>query len=90
MMDDFVLIKKLDFDTFNACIGQLREVLQKPKERVMSIEDVAEMLDIELQTAKKFIKKYKVPAVVLSEKTIRYKESEIWEKVINANILKTR
>jgi hypothetical protein len=89
-MEDFVLIKKLDFDAFNACIGQLKDVLQKPKERIMSVDDVAELLNVELQTAKKFIKKYKVPAVVLSEKTIRYKESDVNERIINANILKTR
>jgi hypothetical protein len=87
-MSDFILIEKLDFEAFNACIGQLKEVLHKPKERIMSVEDVAELLNVELQTAKKFIKKYKVPAVVLSEKTIRYKESEVIEKIINANIIK--
>ena len=89
-MSNYVMIEKVDFEQFNACIGQLKEVLNKPKERIMSIEDVAELLNVELQTAKKFIKKYKVPAVVLSEKTIRYKESEVMEKIINANILKTK
>ena len=89
-MKDFVLIEKLDFDTFNACIGQLKEVLHKPKERIMTIEEVAEFLKLEVQATKAFIKKYKVPVSVLSEKTKRYKESDIMERIINANILKTR
>jgi len=89
-MSDFVLIKKLDFEQFNACIGQLKEVLHKPKERILTLEQVADLLILDIQTAKKFIKKYKVPAVVLSEKTIRYKESEVMEKIINANILRTK
>ena len=89
-MSDFILIEKPDFDAINACIRQLEKTLNKPKECIMTIEAVAEFLNVEVPTAKKYVERFNVPVSVLSEKTKRYKESDIIEKIFNANILKTK
>ena len=89
-MSDFILIEKPDFDQLNGCIGELKNLLHKPKEHIMTIEEVAEFLKIEVPTAKKYVERFNVPVSVLSEKTKRYKESDIIEKIFNANILKKR
>ena len=87
-MDDFVLIKKLDFETFNVLIDRAKEILSKPKERLFTIDEVSELLKVDNQTAKTYIKNFNVPIVRISEKVIRYRESDILEKIINKNLVK--